>query len=155
MSLDTALNLQQFYPEEMDIIEVNHMNTEITIRISIRSRNCKCPKCGEVSEHRHGTYNRKVQDLPILGKTTFLLIHSYEYQGDNPSCETKTFAASSEGFLNYYSRMTERCEDFICMLALETSCEAAARICRAMKLKTSGDSIIRLFNKTICPTTGA
>lgn len=43
--------------------------------------------------------------------------------------------------------MTERCEDFICTLALETSCEGSARICRSMNLKTSGDSIIRLLTK--------
>ena len=49
--------------------------------------------------------------------------------------------------MNYYSRMTERCEDFICTLALETSCEGSARICRSMNLKTSGDSIIRLLTK--------
>lgn len=28
--------------------------------------------------------------------------------------------------------MTERCADFICALALETSCEGCARICRAV-----------------------
>ena len=33
--------------------------------------------------------------------------------------------------------MTERCEDFICTLALETSCEGSARICRSMNLKSS------------------
>ena len=43
--------------------------------------------------------------------------------------------------------MTERREAFICTLALETSCEGSARICRSMNLKTSGDSIIRLLTK--------
>lgn len=41
--------------------------------------------------------------------------------------------------------MTDRCADFICTLVLETSCEGCARICRAMNLKTSGDSVIRLL----------
>ncbi len=47
-----------------------------------------------------------------------------------------TIAETFDGFLNTYSRMTERCADFICMLALETSCEGCARIC--------GDTLIRL-----------
>lgn len=63
----------------------------------------------------------------------------------NSSCDVTTFVENVDGFLNYYSRMTERCEDFICTLALETSCEGSARICRSMNLKTSGDSIIRLL----------
>lgn len=50
-------------------------------------------------------------------------------------------------FLSYYGRMTERCADFVCMLAMETSCEGCARICRAMKLQISGDSVIRLLTK--------
>ena len=62
-------------------------------------------------------------------------------------CDVTTFVENVDGFLNYYSRMTERCEDFICTLALETSCEGSARICRSMNLKTSGDSIIRLLTK--------
>lgn len=43
--------------------------------------------------------------------------------------------------------MTEQCEDFICTLALETSCEGAAWICKFMSIKISGDSIIHLFIK--------
>lgn len=92
-------------------------------------------------------YKRKVQDLSILGKTTYLLVNAYEYQCENPSCDVTTYAESVNGFLNYYSRMTERCEDFICTLAWETSGEGCARICRAMNLKTSGDSVIRLLSK--------
>lgn len=43
--------------------------------------------------------------------------------------------------------MTERCADFICTLATENSCEGCARICRAMNLQISGDSVIRLLTK--------
>jgi len=58
-----------------------------------------------------------------------------------------TFVENVNGFLSYYSRMTDRCADFICALAMETSCEGSARICRAMNLQTSGDSVIRLLTK--------
>ena len=43
--------------------------------------------------------------------------------------------------------MTERCADFICTLAMETSCEGCSRICKAMNLKVSGDTVIRLLTK--------
>ena len=58
-----------------------------------------------------------------------------------------TFVENVNGFLSYYSRMTDRCADFICALAMETSCEGSARICQAMNLQTSGDSVIRLLTK--------
>ena len=142
-----TLDLQKFYPEEMGITEVTQNEKEIYIHVSVQAKNCTCPKCGVVSEHKHGTYKRKLQDLPILGRTTYLIVNAYEYQCDNSSCDVTTFVENVDGFLNYYSRMTERCEDFICTLALETSCEGSARICRSMNLKTSGDSIIRLLTK--------
>lgn len=142
-----TLDLQKFYPEEIDITEVTQNEKEIYIHVSVQSKNCTCPKCGVLSEHKHGTYKRKLQDLPILGRTTYLIVNAYEYQCDNSSCDVTTFVENVDGFLNYYSRMTERCEDFICTLALETNCEGSARICRFMNLKTSGDSIIRLLTK--------
>jgi transposase len=88
-----------------------------------------------------------VQDLPILGKTVYLNIIAHEFKCENESCDTKTFVEDFDGFLSFYSRMTERCADFICTLALETSCEGSARICNSMNLKTSGDSVIRLLTK--------
>lgn len=43
--------------------------------------------------------------------------------------------------------MTDRYADLICTLTMETSCEGCSRICRAMNLKISGDSVIRLLTK--------
>lgn len=145
--MKNTLDLQKFYPEEMSITEVIQNEKEIYIHVSVQSKNCVCPKCGTISGHKHSTYKRKIQDLPILGKTTYLNVIAYEYQYDNSSCDVTTFVENVDGFLNYYSRMTERYEDFICTLALETNCEGGARICRSMNLKTSGDSIIRLLTK--------
>lgn len=104
-------------------------------------------KCGCESIRMHGTYERKVQDLPILGKRTYLLVNAYEYYCDNPECETTTFAENINGFLSYYSRMTDRLEDFICILALDTSCESCARIMKSMGVKVSGDTVIRILLK--------
>ncbi|MFA9466949.1 MAG: ISL3 family transposase [Velocimicrobium sp.] len=141
------LDLKRFYPEELKIIDIDDKEGSIKIRMKSVTHSCKCIKCGSKTEHYHGTYIRNVQDLPILGKTVRLEINAHEYTCDNPDCDTTTFAESFDGFLNYYSRMTERCADFICTLALETSCEGSARICQSMNLKISGDSVIRLLIK--------
>lgn len=101
-----TLELQKFYPEEIGITEVTQNEKEIYIHVSVQSKNCTCPKCGVTSEHKHGTYKRKLQDLPILGRTTYLIVNAYEYQCDNSSCDVTTFVENVDGFLNYYSRMT-------------------------------------------------
>ena len=43
--------------------------------------------------------------------------------------------------------MTERLVDFVCTLALETSCEGCARICCETGIQVSGDTVIRLLLK--------
>ena len=93
-----ALDLQKFYPEEISVTEVIQNEKEICIHVSVQSKNCTCPKCGVISEHKHGTYKRKLQDLPILGRTTYLIVNAYEYQCDNSSCDVTTFVENVSGF---------------------------------------------------------
>ena len=114
------------------------------------TKSCECPECNQISNQYHGTYIRKVQDLPILGKQVQLEITAHKCNCENDACKVATIAETYNGFLNYYSRMTERCADFISTLALETSCEGCARICKEMGIRISGDSVIRLLKCTLC-----
>lgn len=142
---DTAIEIKQFYPEELEIIDIETKEEKYVIRMKSNSKSCVCPSCGVQSTHTHGTYNRRVQDLPILGKGVELQIRAKEYWCDNTSCEVTTLAETYGDFIGYYGRMTDRLETLICSLALETNCEGSARICQAMKIRTSGDSIIRML----------
>ena len=142
------LCIDKFYPKEnLEITEINHQENKILIQMKSISKNYICPKCSCVSATYHGTYDRKVQDLPILGKNVQLQIRSHEYECINDRCSVSTFSETFDGFFNTYSRMTERCADFICTLALETSCEGAARVCEYLEITISGDTIIRLLKK--------
>jgi len=144
----SKLNLQPFYPDDsMKILELQNDAEKVTIKIKSISTRATCYHCNCETSHYHGTYKRRVQDLPILGKTVYLDIIAHEYKCENELCDASTFVEDFNGFLSYYGRMTERCADFVCTLAMETNCEGSARICNAMNLKTSGDSIIRLLTK--------
>lgn len=143
----STLSLQHFYPAELEITEILETTDKIIIKLKSHTHSCKCPSCGTLSTQYHATYLRRVQDMPILGKNTELHIRAYEYQCENPDCSVTTLAESFNGFLNFYSRMTERLADFICVLALESSCEGCARVCQAMGIRISGDSVIRLLLK--------
>ena len=138
----STLSLQQFYPSELEITEILETTDKIILKLKSHTHSC-----GTLSTQYHATYVRKVQDMPILGKNTELQICAYEYQCENPDCPVTSLAESFDGFLNHRSRMTERLEDFICILALESSCEGCARVCQAMGIRISGDSVIRLLLK--------
>lgn len=145
---NNSLCLDEFYPNDyLKITDIDQKPENIVIQMKSVTSSCICPKCGCTTDKYHGTYIRKVQDLPIFGKNVTLVITAHEYNCINDKCEVTTIAENFDGFLNNYSRMTERCADFICTLALETSCEGCARICNTLGINISGDTVIRLLLK--------
>ena len=66
---ETKLELKYFYPTVLEVADICVADQEIKIKMIAHSKECICPKCGIISSHQHGTYERKVQDLPVFGKT--------------------------------------------------------------------------------------
>lgn len=148
MQINSMLNLEEFFPKDcFKIRKVESNETGVDIYLKSITHSCKCPICGTETVQYHGTYTRTIQDLPIFGKNATLFITAHEYTCSNDSCPAKTIVERYNGFLGYYGRFTERCEDFIETLALETSCEGASRICKEMGIRISGDTIIRILKK--------
>ena len=66
---NTTINLQSFYPsDQLTITAIEESSDTFLIHLKSVTNSCKCPKYGLTSNKYHGTYIRKVQDLPILGK---------------------------------------------------------------------------------------
>lgn len=143
----TELDLQSFYPHELKITGLEESNDQIEIHMHSMSQEATCHKCGALLIKHHGTHRRRVQDLPILGKRVLLDMQIYDYQCTSDSCGSFAVTETFDGFLSYNSRMTDRLEEFICLLAIETSCEASARILNSVNIKVSGDTVIRLLIK--------
>jgi transposase len=141
------LDLQQFYPSELEITDITESDNEIIIEMKSKTHTHRCPECGEEGRTYHGTYKRKVQDLPIIGKTVTLCITAYEYYCVGMNCTKTIFVEDYEGFIRTSGRMTTRLEELIQTLALETSCAGAAAICKKMGIRVSGDTIVRMLRR--------
>lgn len=144
---NTALNLQQFFPSELQIQEIETTSDTVYIWMKSRTRSITCPKCNKECKTYHAVHKRKVQDLPVWGKRTILMLSIYEFECENPECSCVSTTENFNGFLNGYSRMTERLADLVTQLALETSCEGVARILNSMNIAISGDTVIRTLLK--------
>lgn len=143
----SSVDIQSFYPSDLKILSIDETDQEIIIHMHSISQECTCYKCGSHLIKHHGSHHRNVQDLPILGKRVKLDTQIFDYECINPSCAVSSVTETFDGFLSYNSRMTERLEDFICILAVETSCEACSRILKDINVKISGDTVIRLLTK--------
>jgi len=72
MNDNTSLQLQSFFPlDQLKVISVTNENDLIIIKLKSQTKSCVCPKCGTLTKKYHGTYTRRVQDLPIHGKQVF------------------------------------------------------------------------------------
>lgn len=149
MSEKSAINLQAFYPENLQIIKIDEEIDQIRIRLKSQKHSHNCPKCGQEMQTYHATYMRAVQDLPIFQKNVRLNITAYDYYCINEICDAVSFAENYDGFVGKSERMTVRLEKFISTLALETNCEGAAVICKELGIRISGDTIIRILRRKL------
>ena len=147
MERKSKLDLQSFYPEDLRITQVLEDELSLTIYMKSQKHSHHCISCAQEMRVYHATYVRTVQDLPIFNKNVTLRITSYNYFCSDESCGTRTFAEDYGRFIGRSGRMTDRLEDFIRMLSLETNCEGAAAICKEMGIRVSGDTIIRMLRK--------
>ena len=56
MRTETRLDLQHFYPADLEIADICQTDHEIQIKIIAHSKDSICPKWGIISTLRHGTY---------------------------------------------------------------------------------------------------
>ena len=66
MSDNASLNLQRFYPLELEILSVEAGEGQRVFRMRSNSTSSQCQHCHTASEKYHGTYQRLVQDIPIF-----------------------------------------------------------------------------------------
>ena len=140
-------DLTSFYPEYFRIDQQYLVNEKIEITAKSITRQAVCPSCGKLSGSYHSTYKRKVEDLPLLGTNVFITVTAYRYYCENANCPQKVFAEELEGFAGWFRRKTERLENLIASIALNTNCEGCSRICKAMGIEISGDYAINLLKK--------
>jgi len=143
----TEIDLTEFYPAGLKIIKIKSMKKEINISVKSQTHIQTCPSCKQECNDYHSTYRRKIQDLPILGKTVYIHLTAYRYYCHNSKCDQKVFCETVGNFFGFYKRMTGRLEDFLTALALNTSCEGASRVCELIGINISGDTLIRMIIK--------
>ena len=51
MHIETKLELQSFYPAELEVANICQTDSKLLIKMFARSKSCTCPRCGAVSEH--------------------------------------------------------------------------------------------------------
>ncbi len=109
-----------------------------------------CPLCSGISSKVHSYYQRKVQDLPISGKTVRLYISIRKFFCQQSSCPRKVFAERFGSCLRPWQRRLERSNEQIQTIGLRCGSKPGARVCELTGLPVSASTVLRRLN-TMAP----
>lgn len=133
---------------DKNLVYDNHQIIDGNFVITAHSGNpvCKCRYCGKESSSIHSVYQRSVQDLPIQGHSTTLVLTARKMFCKNSKCEHKTFSESFS-FIERNAKKTNRLKDQIINVALETSSIAAADTLKREAIQASKSTVCLLLKK--------
>lgn len=147
-----VINAFPFTLPGFTITETHQEEARLIIEASSTATFAICPNCQQVSQHRHGWYPRRPQDLPCIGEGVYLELAVRRFRCLNPECPKKTFAERFPDWLPTYARRTTRLTEVLREVSFEMSAESGRHILRWFKIDISGDTLIRIVKQTVIPT---
>lgn len=118
---------------------------KIIIEMSSNKINCKCPKCGKLSNY-YATYTRNIQDTPLRCKETWLCIKVHKYMCLNPKCTEYIFLEALE-FAKQSQVKTDALLNTILAVSIFLSNSATSLVLSLIGIKVSADTIKNLYDK--------
>ena len=135
-----------------DIIQLESFVSEPNaITIVIRSKQIRpgCPHCHQPSRSLHSHYRRTVADLPWHSVAVRLRLNTRRFRCGNTLCRQKIFCERLPDVVEAYARKTCRLDGALTWLALALGGEAGARTAERLRMKTSGDTLLRMIRCSV------
>lgn len=111
-----------------------------------------CPICGTRSEQIHGRYQRRLADLPLVGKPVRLVIEARRFHCDALLCGRQIFAERFDGdILAPSARQTARLDRIVHHLGLALGGRPAAAFAKRLMLPVSNDTLLRVVRRRGSP----
>lgn len=107
-----------------------------------------CPTCGHAVIQLHNTYHRRIQTIPIRGKTTYIDVNAYKYNCTNDDCDRKVVVQDLP-FASASQRRTDQLNCLILAMSCFLSNEGASKVLKLIGVTVSNDSIKRLNDKIL------
>lgn len=135
------------FPEYLEEENIMIEKDKIVIYFKSKRKSYKCPSNNKLSSIVSTYFTRRIQDLNVIEKPFFLKIRLAKYRCDNPNCRRKIFSEHISNLVKMKGRRTNILDEMLTKFALIHSAEGAARRCNDIKIKVSGDTLLRLSKK--------
>jgi transposase len=124
------------------------LEDSLSVHATSTARSAVCPACQQRSTHPHSWYVRHPQDLPCIDQRLTLVLTVRRFFCRNDRCEKRTFVERFPDWLPFYAR---RLTTLMRRVGFEVSGESGRRILRFMRIRTSGDTLLRVVKSTPLP----
>lgn len=118
----------------------------LVLDIESELKECKCPKCGEVSKECSVTYYRDIEDVPYNFMSIWLHIHVHKFKCNNPNCSKRYFDEVLP-FARKHKVKTDNFIRFILSLAIFISSTSASLLLSLLGSTVSADVIDSIIHK--------
>lgn len=142
-----TVNTVPFELPGFQIDQVHEWDGVLTINAHSTSKTAKCPVCKTKSQSIHSHYVRFPRDGPSCGKQIQLVLSVRRFRCRNQSCQRKIFVERVPKVVPVYGHRTERLTSTLRALVQELSAEAAGRVAVRLKMRTSGDTLLRILRQ--------
>lgn len=132
-------------PLRCDRVEIDEDRVRLFVT-SVASTS-RCPRCGKASSRIHSRYERRLADLPMMGRQVAWCLRVRRFFCDAAKCSQRVFAERMPEVVRPYGRQTIRLVETWCRLALTCGGEAGSRRCSDLVMPTSADTLLRCVRR--------
>lgn len=123
------------------------------INIPARSKHkyAQCTCCNKRSKHVHGSYVRRLRDLPLSTHCVSIDLTVRKFFCKNPKCKRKIFAEQPGREVGAYKRFTNRTRERLQKIFVEVSAKKGAYLSGLISLPVSPSTGLRLVDSLPVP----
>lgn len=135
-------------PESITVEAVYPSKTQLTVQIACVLESAACPLCQQPSERIHGSYRRRVADVPCGGRKVMLALTVRKFVCSTLTCPRQIFTERLADLVQSYARMTNRLCEHLQTVGFATCGQLGERLAPKLGMCVSGPTLLRRM-KTI------
>jgi transposase len=138
-------------PESITIEAVYPTKTQLTVQIACVRESAVCPLCQQPSERIHGSYGRRVADVPCGGRRVILALTVRKFVCSTSTCPRKIFTERLADLVQSYARMTNRLCEQLQTIGFATCGQLGERLAPKLGMGISGPTLLRRMRTVSIP----
>jgi transposase len=115
----------------------------LTVHLATTAPTAACPLCGSDTRRVHSRYDRRLDDLPCLGRCVRLQVAVRRFVCPQSECPRRIFTERLPGFAAPWARTTDRLRQTQTDIGSSLGGEAGARLAARLAITTSPDTLLR------------